>query len=195
GQMPRLRRRGRVDRVRALPAGGAERGWQRERQPTEAAVRPGQVGEEAPQAQAPRNEAQPAHERDGRRPDAARGRRDPPQHRRVARGVVARARGDDGRVPAERLEVADELQGPLDARAPQRGEQVGEYEHAPSSHAANLANGGYGPVRRSTTPILAYADGVAGRTVLVVSQRPLEAGGGGSARWRYLRRALEARGW
>lgn len=33
------------------------------------------------------------------------------------------------------------------------------------------------------------------RTVLVVSQRPLELGGGGSARWRHLRRALTRHGW
>ncbi|MGZ4256141.1 MAG: glycosyltransferase family 4 protein [Gaiellaceae bacterium] len=33
------------------------------------------------------------------------------------------------------------------------------------------------------------------RTVLVVSQRPLDLGGGGSARWRHLKRALAARGW
>lgn len=32
-------------------------------------------------------------------------------------------------------------------------------------------------------------------TVLVVSQRPLELGGGGSARWRHLKRALAERGW
>jgi len=36
---------------------------------------------------------------------------------------------------------------------------------------------------------------VSGRTVLVASQRPLELGGGGSTRWRYLRRALGRRGW
>jgi glycosyltransferase involved in cell wall biosynthesis len=36
---------------------------------------------------------------------------------------------------------------------------------------------------------------VADRTVLVVSQRPLELGGGGSARWRHLRRALGEHGW
>ncbi len=36
---------------------------------------------------------------------------------------------------------------------------------------------------------------MADRTVLVVSQRPLELGGGGSARWRHLRGALEHYGW
>jgi glycosyltransferase involved in cell wall biosynthesis len=36
---------------------------------------------------------------------------------------------------------------------------------------------------------------VSERTVLVVSQRPLELGGGGSARWRYLKTALAKRGW
>jgi glycosyltransferase involved in cell wall biosynthesis len=36
---------------------------------------------------------------------------------------------------------------------------------------------------------------VADRTVLVVSQRPLELGGGGSARWRHLRHALADHGW
>lgn len=36
---------------------------------------------------------------------------------------------------------------------------------------------------------------MADRTVLVVSQRPLELGGGGSARWRHLRRALAGHGW
>jgi glycosyltransferase involved in cell wall biosynthesis len=36
---------------------------------------------------------------------------------------------------------------------------------------------------------------MAERTVLVVSQRPLELGGGGSARWRYLRHALANQGW
>jgi hypothetical protein len=33
------------------------------------------------------------------------------------------------------------------------------------------------------------------RVLLVVSQRPLDLGGGGSARWRHLRRALPERGW
>jgi glycosyltransferase involved in cell wall biosynthesis len=33
------------------------------------------------------------------------------------------------------------------------------------------------------------------RTLLVVSQRPLDLGGGGSVRWRHLMRALPARGW
>lgn len=33
------------------------------------------------------------------------------------------------------------------------------------------------------------------RTLLVVSQRPLELGGGGSVRWRHLRRALPSHGW
>jgi len=36
---------------------------------------------------------------------------------------------------------------------------------------------------------------VSERTVLVVSQRPLDLGGGGSARWRHLRPALAAHGW
>jgi glycosyltransferase involved in cell wall biosynthesis len=36
---------------------------------------------------------------------------------------------------------------------------------------------------------------VAQRTVLVVSQRPLELGGGGSARWRHLHTALPRHGW
>jgi glycosyltransferase involved in cell wall biosynthesis len=36
---------------------------------------------------------------------------------------------------------------------------------------------------------------VAERTVLVVSQRPLDLGGGGSARWRHLRGALHQHGW
>jgi glycosyltransferase involved in cell wall biosynthesis len=36
---------------------------------------------------------------------------------------------------------------------------------------------------------------VVDRTLLVVSQRPLELGGGGSARWRHLRRALRQHGW
>lgn len=36
---------------------------------------------------------------------------------------------------------------------------------------------------------------MSGRTVLVASQRPLELGGGGSTRWRYLKRALGRRGW
>jgi glycosyltransferase involved in cell wall biosynthesis len=36
---------------------------------------------------------------------------------------------------------------------------------------------------------------VAERTLLVVSQRPLELGGGGSVRWRHLRRALPNYGW
>lgn len=33
------------------------------------------------------------------------------------------------------------------------------------------------------------------RTLLVVSQRPLDLGGGGSGRWRHLRRALAENGW
>jgi glycosyltransferase involved in cell wall biosynthesis len=33
------------------------------------------------------------------------------------------------------------------------------------------------------------------RTLLVVSQRPLDLGGGGSARWQHLRRALPRHGW
>lgn len=33
------------------------------------------------------------------------------------------------------------------------------------------------------------------RTLLVVSQRPLDLGGGGSVRWRHLRRALPGHGW
>ena len=33
------------------------------------------------------------------------------------------------------------------------------------------------------------------RTLLVVSQRPLDLGGGGSVRWRHLRRALLSHGW
>jgi glycosyltransferase involved in cell wall biosynthesis len=33
------------------------------------------------------------------------------------------------------------------------------------------------------------------RTLLVVSHRPLEAGGGGSVRWRHMRRALPNHGW
>jgi glycosyltransferase involved in cell wall biosynthesis len=36
---------------------------------------------------------------------------------------------------------------------------------------------------------------VADRTLLVVSQRPLDLGGGGSVRWRHLRRALPQHGW
>ena len=36
---------------------------------------------------------------------------------------------------------------------------------------------------------------MAERTVLVVSQRPLDLGGGGSARWRHLRGALHQHGW
>jgi glycosyltransferase involved in cell wall biosynthesis len=36
---------------------------------------------------------------------------------------------------------------------------------------------------------------VSARTLIVASQRPLDAGGGGSARWRHLREALAARGW
>lgn len=36
---------------------------------------------------------------------------------------------------------------------------------------------------------------MADRTVLVVSQRPLDLGGGGSARWRHLRGALPRHGW
>jgi glycosyltransferase involved in cell wall biosynthesis len=36
---------------------------------------------------------------------------------------------------------------------------------------------------------------VAERTLLVVSQRPLDLGGGGSARWRHLREALPRHGW
>jgi glycosyltransferase involved in cell wall biosynthesis len=36
---------------------------------------------------------------------------------------------------------------------------------------------------------------VADRTLLVVSQRPLDLGGGGSVRWRHLRRVLPQHGW
>jgi len=36
---------------------------------------------------------------------------------------------------------------------------------------------------------------VADRTVLVVSQRPLDLGGGGSVRWRHLQRELPKHGW
>jgi glycosyltransferase involved in cell wall biosynthesis len=36
---------------------------------------------------------------------------------------------------------------------------------------------------------------VADRTLLVVSQRPLDLGGGGSVRWQHLRRALPRHGW
>jgi len=36
---------------------------------------------------------------------------------------------------------------------------------------------------------------VADRTLLVVSQRPLDLGGGGSARWRHLSQALPRHGW
>jgi glycosyltransferase involved in cell wall biosynthesis len=36
---------------------------------------------------------------------------------------------------------------------------------------------------------------VADRTLLVVSQRPLDLGGGGSVRWRHLRRVLPNHGW
>ena len=36
---------------------------------------------------------------------------------------------------------------------------------------------------------------MADRTLLVVSQRPLDLGGGGSVRWRHLRHALPRRGW
>ena len=59
----------------------------------------------------------------------------------------------------------------------------------------NLANAQPDAVPRG----LAYPDAVPGsasdRTLLVVSHRPLDAGGGGSIRWRHLRRVLPSYGW
>src|SRR5213075_645353 len=63
----------------------------------------------------------------------------------------------------------------------ERREEVRKHEDAPAFHGAKLAN--------------AYPRAVPDRTLLVVSHRPLDAGGGGSVRWRHLRRVLPHHGW
>ena len=47
------------------------------------------------------------------------------------RRVVLGARRDDSRVPAELIEIADELQGALDAGSSERREEVRKHEDSP----------------------------------------------------------------